>query len=176
MADDVPKLKKLRRLIEDGKNVMVFGPDNVESQQVVTTYIQQLQDRNQKVAVVNICAEWKALDFTNSMSLSIFKELEKEVMDRPTNLTFQSIIEDTLYWADCQCEGKQMVVVFLEFHHVHGMPGGRVDAFLRSVMQRLSNISFVFMSSQKEALSRMFILKSQPMYGMASTVDLPHFQ
>lgn len=170
MTDNTLELTKLKQLVEDGKNAMLFGPEDPESLQKVMSYIRQIHDSHHTVVFVEVSTHWDALDFANNLSSSIFKSLQPGIAQRPTSLPYQTILEDTLTWADQRCEEAPMVVVLGEFHHVDGIPGGKVDAALRSVMQRLKNVSFIFMSTQKAELSKMFILKSQPLYGMASTV------
>ncbi len=172
MTEETPELLKLKQLVEDGKNVMLFGPDNPESQQEVINDILRLHGRHHPVVFVEVSSQWDALDFANNLSSSILESLQPGTPQRPTSLPYQAILEDALSWADLLCNDAPMVVVLREFHLVDEMPGGRVDAALRSVMQRLKNVSFIFMSTQKEALSKLFILKSQPLYGMANTVTL----
>lgn len=172
VTENTLQLSKLKQLVKDGKNAILFGPDNPESLQKVMNYIRRLHDSHHTVVFVDVSPHWDAFDFANNLSSSVFESLQPDTAHRPTSLPYQSILEDTLTWADLRCKEAPMVVVLGEFHNVAEMPGGRVDAALRTVIQRLRNVSFVFTSTQKAALSKMFILKSQPLYGMASTVTL----
>ncbi|WP_127556704.1 hypothetical protein [Saccharospirillum alexandrii] len=175
MKDSLEMLK-LQQLVENGQNVLLFGPETPKSQLTVKNYFRTLQSHGKKVTTVEISDSWNALEFSNRLSSAIIETFQSIPvhMHSRKDLRYQVILEDALSWANHQCMENEchLVIVLKEFHLLKDMFGGRVDAAFRTVIQRTRNISFVFMSSEKEALSRMFIHKSQPLYGMASSINI----
>ena len=174
MKENSVELLKLRRLVEDGKNVMLFGPEDTESQQTVISYIRAIQSLPNNIVTIEVSSRWSALDFAYALDWEIRKILQPGSRQQKVDLSYRDIMEDALTWADEQRKGCQspLVLIFRDFHLLSVMPDGKVDAAFRTIIQRINNLSLVFMSSNKEALSRMFILKSEPLYGMASTINL----
>lgn len=170
---DSLEMIKLKQLVDDGRNVLLYGPDSPKLQLTITKYFRTVQSRGRIVTTVEISNGWNALEFADSLSSAILETFQNSPVHSRGDLPYQVVMEDALNWADFQCieDECHMVLVLKEFHLLKGMLGGRVDAAFRTVIQRTRNISFVFMSSDKEALSRMFIHKSQPLYGMASSIN-----
>ena len=167
------EMKELIQLVNDGRNVMLFGPDSSDSLLAINNYFLKLQRNGKKVAILEISDNWSASDFSNHIYRATKETFYLNATEMSVNWTYQDIMKDALYLVDAQCEeqGTQATLVLKEFHLLEKMVGGRVDAAFRTIIQRTQNISFVFMSSNNQALSRMFIHKSKPLYGMASSIN-----
>lgn len=68
--------------------------------------------------------------------------------------------------------GKACYVAFDEFQTVSGYKDGHVEALLRSYIQRLSFVHFIFSGSQRHVLENMFASASRPFYQSAQTMPL----
>lgn len=68
--------------------------------------------------------------------------------------------------------GKACYVAFDEFQTVAGYKDGRVEALLRSYIQRLSSVHFIFSGSRRHVLENMFASASRPFYQSAQTMPL----
>lgn len=75
--------------------------------------------------------------------------------------------------------GKRAVVVLDEFQEVGGLlPENRFERVMRSVIQRHTNVSYVFLGSRYHMLRRMFTDHNRPFYKSALTIllDKPPFE
>lgn len=68
--------------------------------------------------------------------------------------------------------GRQCFVAFDEFQQVAYYPETNVEAFLRSHIQFLGNVHFVFSGSQSHMLSEMFHSPKRPFYSSASSLSI----
>lgn len=70
-----------------------------------------------------------------------------------------------------QSDGR-CVVAFDEFQTVSGYADKNVEALLRSHIQHLTNVSFIFSGSQRHVLENMFVSASRPFYQSAQMMPL----
>ena len=69
--------------------------------------------------------------------------------------------------------GKRAVVVLDEFQEVEGLlPNDRFERVMRSVIQRHSNVSYIFLGSRYHMLKRMFTDHNRPFYKSELTILL----
>lgn len=68
--------------------------------------------------------------------------------------------------------GRQCFVAFDEFQQVAYYPETNVEAFLRSHIQFLGNVRFVFSGSQSHMLAEMFHSPKRPFYSSASSLSI----
>lgn len=57
-----------------------------------------------------------------------------------------------------------IVIAIDEFQQITRYPGKNIDAWLRSVIQHMTNVRFVFAGSQQHIINEMFSLPSGPFY------------
>lgn len=67
---------------------------------------------------------------------------------------------------------KPTVIAIDEFQQIHAYPERNTDAWLRSAIQQLPNITFLFSGSRQTVLSEMFSDPSRPFYKSASPLKL----
>ncbi len=70
-----------------------------------------------------------------------------------------------------QC-GKPVIMVIDEFQQITRYPEKNTEALLRSHMQRLSNVSFVFAGSEQTILQQMFLSAKRPFYNSTEIMHL----
>lgn len=192
---------KLTQLILDGKNVVLFGDRRYGKTSLIDHVFRQLpKDRlhafsdlfdctdGQDVAVHIYQAVYDALPFSLERKIKEMKgafsrvhlgvELTHTGSTRviPSLMTreFEMLMQDALEGAEHLCNklNKTLVIALDEFQQVAEIKDKRVDALLRTYMQRMNRVSFIFSGSRKSILSNLFIDKSQPLYGMATSISI----
>lgn len=76
-------------------------------------------------------------------------------------------IFDCLEKADKPC-----IVTFDEFQQITKYPEKNVEALLRSHIQHLSNVHFIFAGSERHLVSEMFLSSARPFYNSTSILEL----
>ena len=69
-------------------------------------------------------------------------------------------------------QDKPCIVAIDEFQQISDYEDNRVEAVLRTKIQRLNNIRFIFCGSERHLLNQMFLTKSRPFYRSTSSVVL----
>ncbi|MBA4299504.1 MAG: ATP-binding protein [Cyclobacterium sp.] len=67
---------------------------------------------------------------------------------------------------------KPIVIAIDEFQQIHSYPEKNTDAWLRSAIQQLQNVVFLFSGSKQSILSELFSDPSRPFYKSASPLKL----
>ena len=89
----------------------------------------------------------------------------------PVENTRQSI--DALFdLLESANENNRAVVVFDEFQQIHEYPEKRLDAQLRTRIQNLTNVKFIFSGSERRLLDHMFNTSTEPFYRSCTDFEL----
>jgi hypothetical protein len=67
---------------------------------------------------------------------------------------------------------RPIIIAIDEFQQIHSYPEKNTDAWLRSVIQRLQNVFFLFSGSQQSILNELFSNPSRPFFKSASPLQL----
>jgi len=67
---------------------------------------------------------------------------------------------------------RPIIIAIDEFQQIHAYPEKNTDAWLRSVIQRLQNVFFLFSGSQQSILNELFSNPSRPFFKSASPLQL----
>lgn len=67
---------------------------------------------------------------------------------------------------------KPCIVAFDEFQQIMKYPEKNVEALLRSHIQQLSNVHFIFAGSERHLVSEMFLSSARPFYNSTSIMEL----
>lgn len=78
-----------------------------------------------------------------------------------------SEIFDCLEQADKPC-----IVAFDEFQQINRYPEKNIEALLRSHIQRLRNVHFIFSGSEQHLIAEMFLSSARPFYNSVSIMEL----
>ncbi|MBP5517295.1 MAG: ATP-binding protein [Bacteroidales bacterium] len=68
--------------------------------------------------------------------------------------------------------GKECYIAFDEFQQVAQYPEKNVEALLRTYIQNIHNVHFIFSGSRKHMLSEMFLSPKRPFYQSASSMSI----
>ena len=67
---------------------------------------------------------------------------------------------------------KPCIVAFDEFQQICKYPEKNIEALLRSHIQHLSNVNFVFAGSERHLITEMFLSSAKPFYNSTKQVEL----
>ena len=67
---------------------------------------------------------------------------------------------------------KPCIIAFDEFQQICKYPEKNVEALLRSYIQHLSNVNFIFAGSERHLISEMFLSSAKPFYNSTSQMEL----
>lgn len=130
----------------------VFETLHTQSQKAFTSLIQGLKSINAKFG------------FDPINNVPTFS-LELGDINRP-EFTLTEIF-NCLEKADKPC-----IVTFDEFQQITKYPENNIEALLRSHIQHLSNVHFVFAGSERHLVTEMFLSSARPFYNSVSTLEL----
>lgn len=69
-------------------------------------------------------------------------------------------------------QDEKYVIAIDEFQQILRYPEKNTDAWMRTLIQKLKNVTFIFAGSQQHLLSDMFTIPSRPFYNSASLLKL----
>ena len=193
--------ERMSQLIRDSKNIVLYGDRRYGKTSLIEHVFRGLPKNHytafadlfscvdsRDVATLIYKAVLDALPFSIERKLKEFSAVIKRArMEAQTTASgairfvpvlsgreFEDLVEDALLGAETLCTKNKarMVIALDEFQEVSRLKDKRVDAILRSYMQRLTRVSFIFSGSRKSILSAMFVDKSAPLYGMATSVSI----
>lgn len=78
----------------------------------------------------------------------------------------------TEIFASLENADRPCIVTFDEFQQVGKYPEKNIEALLRSHIQHLSNVRFIFSGSEPHIVSQMFLSSSRPFYNSTSILEL----
>lgn len=67
---------------------------------------------------------------------------------------------------------KPCIVAFDEFQQITRYPEKNIEALLRSYIQHLSNVHFIFAGSERHLVTEMFLSSARPFYNSTSVLEL----
>ena len=130
----------------------VFETLRSRNEKMLTTFIQGLKSLNAKFG------------FDAGSNMPTFS-IELGDIVRP-EYTLNEIF-NSLEAADQPC-----IVAFDEFQQICRYPEKNVEALLRSHIQHLSNVNFIFAGSERHLISEMFLSAAKPFYNSTRQVEL----
>lgn len=69
-------------------------------------------------------------------------------------------------------EADKTIIAIDEFQQILNYPGQNTDAWLRSVIQRMKNLVFIFSGSQMHLMTELFTLPARPFYNSAAMLKI----
>ena len=86
--------------------------------------------------------------------------------DKEINLQIETI------FAFLEKQDEKYVIAIDEFQQILKYPEKNTDAWLRTLIQKLKNVIFIFAGSQQHLLNEMFTIPSRPFYNSASLLKI----
>ena len=200
-CDRKEETKRLTQSLTNGANVVLMSPRRVGKTQLMLYCFDQPEINSQYITIfIDILKTSTLNEFTYELGKAVFNALAsrgqkmlKMVLasmhslvgnvgfDLATGLpTFGISIGDiqnptysleeifrTLEKADKRC-----IVAIDEFQQIANYPEKHIEALLRSHIQRLSNVQFIFAGSERHLLEEMFLDSARPFYNSADIQNL----
>jgi len=198
-CDREEETQVLTDAVKGGRNITLFSIRRMGKTSLIKHVFNQLsKNKNRLAFYVDIMPTSSLKGFTNQLATSIgqaypentsfgkkvwawIKGLRPQVSFDPYSglpqLSFeighpaeqQATIKNLLQFIDAS--GKQTLIAIDEFQQITRYPEVETEAWLRSEIQQLRNINFIFCGSQRHLLLEMFNSVKRPFY--SSTQMLP---
>jgi len=118
-----------------------------------------------RLTVPKITAEIDSITGNPSLGATVSRLAEKD-----TQTAIQDILEGL------SSLGHKVVIAMDEFQKISEIEDkGWLEATLRTHMQKLKNVSFLFTGSRKSLISEMLNHPARPLYRSCQMIDFPHF-
>jgi len=190
--------KRLMSAVSNGRNTVLYSLRRVgKSGLIKNTFYHLSKTTDYHLVYVDIYNTYNTDDFVNEIVNQLLKIKKKQWFNKAFNfirkfqptLTFNPIdgqtefkfnfsnnqearysLDDILnYFEDFD---TQIVIAIDEFQQITKYPDRSFEGFLRSKIQFLNNISFIFSGSQQSIITSMFFDHSRPFYQSAEIMKL----
>jgi len=195
----VEEISTITNAIKGGRNITLFSIRRMGKTSLIQHFFHLFgKEKNRLTLYVDIMPTFNLKDFTNQLATAIvqafpentsfgkkiwgwIKGLRPQISFDPYNglpqLSFEigqvgeqkASIKNLLQFMDQS--GKKTVIAIDEFQQITRYPEAETEAWLRSEIQQLQNVNFIFSGSQKHLLLEMFNSTKRPFY--SSTQMLP---
>lgn len=199
-CDRAQETEDMIRFLDNGANITLIAPRRYGKTGLIYHVFDHLKDRKQKVELYysDIYATFCVDDFISVLTESVSKELKKESLVRSflqklgsirpvfsqdplsgepkLSFTFQTDSERryTLKALLDFLEHRpaKVIVAIDEFQQIREYDGPSMEALLRTYIQPLTNVQFIFAGSKKHTMAEMFTAENSPFYESASLYTL----
>ncbi len=198
-CDRKKELKDLAINIENGSNVTIISPRRMGKTGLILRYFDDIQERNVgiRTCYVDVMETGSLEDFVKTIaesvmrsfpeSTSIGEKFWKFIKGLRPQIGFDSITSEPQISITYQNQGEKErtldgILQFLEnqdepillaideFQQIRQYPEKNIEAMLRTRIQHLKNVSFIFSGSQRNMMADMFFSPKSPFF--ASTQNL----
>lgn len=127
-----------------------------------------------KISVNKILNTLKDIFTRASFSANITESGELEFRFALVSKNFSENIEDIFTNLDkyAKKQNKKIVIAIDKFQQISLIKDINIEAILRTYIQNLENISFIFCGSKQHLLTQMFISHAKPFYKQAELIEL----
>lgn len=187
--------------LRNGRNITLTSPRRIGKTGLIkhTFYRLKQLDAKANCIYIDLFPTNSLADFTRSFSAAVLGQLDPDPVKimkkmteifkglRPT-MTFDELSgrpkfsveitkggeEHTLdqIFEYLKRSGKACVIAFDEFQQIAAYPEKNVEALLRSYIQDLHNVRFIFSGSQSHMLREMFLSPQRPFYQSTSEMNI----
>ena len=199
-CDRVQETKDILRYLENGANVTLISPRRYGKTGLIYHIFDSFKEQKKKVELfyADIYATSCVDDFIAVLAEAVSKELKKESLIKSFFQKMGSIrpvfSQDPLsgepklsftFQTDAQrryslkgllefleSRPTKVIVAIDEFQQIREYDGLSMEALLRSHIQPLTNVQFIFSGSRKHMMAEMFTSENSPFYESASLYTL----
>ncbi|OFX57391.1 MAG: hypothetical protein A2046_06350 [Bacteroidetes bacterium GWA2_30_7] len=198
-CDRESESKTLISNIVNKSNVAFFAQRKIGKTALINHVLYLLQKKKQTAIYIDIYATQNLKELTNILANSIYKAFPEnkgigkrfwEVikilrpiisvdeitgspqlsLDITQTKQFENTIPQLLKFLDQQ--NKAIIIAIDEFQQILNYPEKNVEAILRTCIQQLKNISFVFCGSNQKMMHYIFYNAKRPFYASTSSINL----
>ena len=195
-CDRKEETERLLSALRNGRNVLLTSPRRMGKTGLIFHTFYQLKRQRANTLYIDLFPTENLADFTKVFASSVLGQLDSDPVKlvkkasalikgiRPIlyidEMTGQpklsldlvkgkeeSTLEDVFTYL--RESGKECYIAFDEFQQIANYPESTIESILRSHIQRLPKIHFVFSGSQAHMLSEMFLSPKRPFYQSTSS-------
>lgn len=193
-TDRVNVITEIKGIVDSANHLVLISPRRFGKSSLIAKTLKEL---SRPYVCVNFQSVTSTAELSGKILREIFKirpfeRLKRELLSFriiPT-ITFNAlndsvevsfspksdssvVLEDVFLFADKIFDKKErLIMVFDEFQDVLEIEAG-LDKKLRSIMQTLNNVCFVFLGSQESMMREIFEKKKSPFYHFGEVINLP---
>jgi len=197
-CDRIDETEKLRKAIENGRNVTLLAARRIGKTGLIRHYFNSIADSSVATVYVDIFATQNLAEFTRRFASAVIGSMDSQaekavaVASRFFKSFRPSITIDPLTGAYSYSFGLQpqqvettlkecfdylaqrgpCVVAIDEFQQIAEYPEKGTEALLRSYIQFLPQTRFIFAGSRHHLMTEMFVSAKRPFYNSTQTLPL----
>ncbi len=204
-CDRAAETKQIMSALQNGRSISLISPRRIGKTGLIHNvfYCLKEKDKNSSYFYIDIFATQNLLEFTNILGKAVIGQLEGKPQNaikkiagffksfRPL-FSFDSQTGVPTVSLDIKYEqaqgslqeifsylkksGKTIYLAIDEFQQIMDYPEKGVEALLRSYMQFLPNVHFIFSGSKKHLMDAMFSLANRPFYQSTQKIILKEIE
>jgi len=204
-CDRAAETKQIISALQNGRNISLISPRRIGKTGLIHNvfYCLREKDKNSNCFYIDIFATQNLLEFTNLLGKAVIGQLEgkpqtaiKKIasffksfrplfsFDSQTGLPTVSLdikyeqAQNSLQeiFSYLKKSGKTIYIAIDEFQQIVDYPEKGVEALLRSYMQFLPNVHFIFSGSKKHLMDAMFSSVNRPFYQSTQKIILKEIE
>ena len=166
-CDRNTETRDLVRYLENGSNITLISPRRYGKTGLIYHIFDALEENNApfETYYVDIYATRTFEDFVTLLAESVYGGLKGKS-------TMRAFLDVKTIMDYLEHRKKKVVVAIDEFQQVRTYEGVQFEALLRSCIQPLRNVQFIFSGSKKHVMSDMFTGEKSPFYESAGLYSL----
>jgi hypothetical protein len=199
-CDRAQETEDMVRFLDNGSNITLISPRRYGKTGLIYHVFDCLKERKQKVELfyADIYATSSSDDFISVLAEAVSKELKKDALiksffqklgsirpvftqdplsgepklsftlqtDAQRRYTLKALLEFLEH------RSTKVVVAIDEFQQIRSYEGLSMEALLRTHIQPLTNVQFIFSGSKKHTMAEMFTAENSPFYESAALYTL----
>ncbi|MCC8119482.1 MAG: ATP-binding protein [Bacteroidales bacterium] len=200
-CDRIEETRNLISALENGRNVTLMSPRRMGKTGLINNVFYHVKKDNPEVKCfyLDIFSTNILKDFTQILAQTVLGQLDnlsEKILNRMTDFfkSFRPVItsdplsgtptvsltmvNDTVetslkeIFAYIAQSGKECIIAIDEFQQITEYPEKGTEALLRSYIQFLPNVRFIFSGSKRHIMSDMFSLPNRPFYQSTQKMNL----
>jgi len=204
-CDRAAETKQIISALQNGRNISLISPRRIGKTGLIHNvfYCLREKDKNSNCFYIDIFATQNLLEFTNLLGKAVIGQLEgkpqtaiKKIasffksfrplfsFDSQTGVPTVSLdikheqTQNSLQeiFSYLKKNGKTIYIAIDEFQQIMDYPEKGVEALLRSYMQFLPNVHFIFSGSKKHLMDAMFSSANRPFYQSTQKIILKEIE
>lgn len=200
-CDRKDETKQLKNALKNGRNVVLLSLRRMGKTGLIKHLFYQLKsDRKVHTIYLDIMNTKSSVDFVNKLAEAVlinYHSKSKQLFNKVLNFftQFNPVITFDQYTGIpsieirphskeqskksiggildyLESQNKKIIIAIDEFQQITNYPDEQFEAFLRSHIQHLNNVNFIFSGSQQHILSSMFTSYNRPFYQSSDFLKL----
>jgi len=204
-CDRIAETEQIISALQNGRNISLISPRRIGKTGLIHNVFYHLREKskNSNCFYIDIFATQNLLEFTNLLGKTVIGQLEDKPQSTIKKITsfFKSfrplfsfdsqtgmptVSLDIKYeqaqnslqeiFSYLQKSGKAIYIAIDEFQQIMDYPEKGVEALLRSYLQFLPNVHFIFSGSKKHLMDAMFSSANRPFYQSTQKINLKEIE